>query len=143
MVTAHLNFTQPSKRIFTKSIWMGAALLLCASGSYAQNWNPAPTAESTAYSSYPAAKTPQKNYAVFAEYANFEADFDSGDTVELDGFALGVSTTPHRSGFYGRLEFLKNNEYDLDYYEFNMGGNLNLISYHGFYLNTYAGLSGG
>jgi len=37
---------------------MGAALLLCASGSYAQNWNPAPTAESTAYSSYPAAKTP-------------------------------------------------------------------------------------
>lgn len=140
MVTAHLNFTQPSKRIFTKSIWMGAALLLCASGSYAQNWNPAPTAESTAYSSYPAAKTPQKNYAVFAEYANFEADFDSGYTVELDGFALGVSTTPHRSGFYGRLEFLKNNEYDLDYYEFNMGGNLNLISYHGFYFNTYAGL---
>jgi len=39
---------------------MGAALLLCASGSYAQNWNPAPTAESTAYSSYPAAKRHKK-----------------------------------------------------------------------------------
>ena len=52
MVTAHLNFTQPSKRIFTKSIWMGAALLLCASGSYAQNWIQATTVESKAYCSY-------------------------------------------------------------------------------------------
>lgn len=51
MLTAHLNFMQPSKQIFTKSIWMGAVLLLSAS-SYTQNWIQATTVESKAYCSY-------------------------------------------------------------------------------------------
>ncbi|MCA4779310.1 hypothetical protein IF090_06635 [Acinetobacter towneri] len=134
MSKLHLDLTASAKSKLKQSAWKKAALMLgltiAASGIYAQNVNQANQLNTA----------PQKNYTVFAEYANLDADFDSGDTVELDGFALGVSTTPHRSGFYGRLEFLKNNEYDLDYYEFNMGGNLNLISYHGFYFNTYAGL---
>lgn len=133
MSKLHLDLTASAKSKLKQSAWKKAALMLgltiAASGIYAQNVNQANQLNTA----------PQKNYAVFAEYANLDADFDSGTTVELDGFALGVSTTPHRSGFYGRLEFLKNNQYDLDYYEFNIGGHLNLISYHGFYLNTYAG----
>ncbi len=75
----------------------------------------------------------EMNLSLFAEYSSYEADLDSGDTIKLDGFSLGVSSSPHTSGWYGKLEALKDDTLDADYYELAFGGQFNLYSYKGFY----------
>lgn len=80
------------------------------------------------------------NYSVSAEYTSYEADLEWGDTVKLDGFALGVSSSPHISGWYGKFEYMQDDSLDADYYEFAFGGQLNLFSYNGLYALASAGL---
>lgn len=80
------------------------------------------------------------NHSVFAEYSSYEADLEWGDKVKLDGFALGISSSPLRSGWYGKFEYMQDDSLDADYYEFAFGGQLNLFSYNGLYALATAGL---
>ena len=75
----------------------------------------------------------EMNLSLFSEYSSYEADLDGGDTIKLDGFALGVSSNPHNNGWYGKFETLKDDALDADYYELSFGGQINLYSYQGFY----------
>ncbi|AYA02100.1 hypothetical protein BEN74_03930 [Acinetobacter sp. WCHAc010034] len=80
------------------------------------------------------------NASIYAEYSKYEADLDGGDKVKLDGFALGVSSAPQRSGWYAKFEALNDNRLDADYYEFVSGGQLNLFNYNGLYALATAGI---
>lgn len=81
------------------------------------------------------------NASVYAEYSKYEADLDGGDKAKLDGFALGVSSAPQKSGWYAKFEALSSdNRLDADYYEFVSGGQLNLFNYNGLYALATAGI---
>jgi len=80
------------------------------------------------------------NASVYAEYSKYEADLDGGDKAKLDGFALGVSSAPQKSGWYAKFEALSDNRLDADYYEFVSGGQLNLFNYNGLYALATAGI---
>ena len=67
------------------------------------------------------------------EYLSHKAEFDGDIDADLDGFAVGLSTTPQRHGLWTKLEFLSNSDFDADYYEFSFGGHLNLLSTERFY----------
>lgn len=80
------------------------------------------------------------NNSLMLEYSKYEADLDGGDKVKLDGFALGVSSAPQKSGWYAKFEALNDNRLDVDYYEFVSGGQLNLFNYNGLYALATAGI---
>lgn len=67
------------------------------------------------------------------EYLSHKAEFDGDIDADLDGFAIGLSTTPQRNGLWTKFEFLSNSNFDTDYYEFSFGGHLNLLSTERFY----------
>lgn len=79
------------------------------------------------------------NASLSLEYLSHKAEFDEGVDADLDGFAIGFSTTPQRHGVWTKLEFLSNSEFDADYFEFSFGGYLNLISTERFYASGTIG----
>lgn len=83
---------------------------------------------------------PGMGMSVFAEYSRQDAKLDSEDTIKLRGGALGVSSNPALSGAYGRIDYLSDSDFDVDYYEFQGGGQLNLMNAGGFYLLATAGI---
>lgn len=66
--------------------------------------------------------------AMFAEYVLHQANFEDDIQEDLDGFALGYAYAPNNTGFWGRVEYLKNDDYDAEYIEFSTGLQANL--YH-------------
>lgn len=76
----------------------------------------------------------EMNFSLFSEYSSYEADLEGGDKIKLDGFALGVSSSPYNNGWYGKFEALKDDDLDADYYELSFGGQINLYTYQGFYV---------
>lgn len=67
------------------------------------------------------------------EYLSHKAKFDDSIDADLDGFAVGFSTTPQRNGLWTKFELLSNSDFDADYYEFSFGGHLNFVSTERFY----------
>lgn len=83
---------------------------------------------------------PGMGMSAFTEYTTYDAKLEWDDTIKLKGGAVGVSNNPALSGAYGRFEYLTENQLDVDYYELQGGGQLNLISAGGFYLLATAGI---
>ena len=69
----------------------------------------------------------------FAEYSSQDGEFANDINEDLKGFGIGLSSSPHRSGMWGKFEYQENSEYDGEAYEFSFGGQLNLVSINGFY----------
>lgn len=67
------------------------------------------------------------------EYLSHKGEFAENIDADLDGFAIGLSTTPQRNGLWTKFELLSNSDFDADYYEFSFGGHLNLLSTERFY----------
>ena len=114
---------------------LGLALLLAASASSAVY---AAQLGVPSVSGSPA--VPGMGMSAFAEYSSHDAKLDSGDTIKLKGGALGASTNPALSGAFGRVDYLTDNRFDVDYYELQGGGQLNLFNANGFYLLATAGV---
>ena len=81
----------------------------------------------------PSNALPTPNVSLSLEYLSHKAEFDEGVDADLDGFAIGFSTTPQRHGLWTKFEFLSNSEFDADYYEFSFGGHLNFFNTDRFY----------
>ena len=83
---------------------------------------------------------PGLGMSFYGEYSSQDAKLDSGDTIKLKGGSLGLSVNPATSGAYGRFNLLGNNKFDLDFYELEGGGQLNLLNVQGFYVLATAGI---
>ena len=79
-------------------------------------------------------------YSLSVEYSQYNAEFDYGDEVELKGVAVGLSPNPHYSGIFGKLEFLNNKEFDLDYVELTTGAQMSLFKDPNFYALASLGI---
>ncbi|WP_151984677.1 hypothetical protein [Acinetobacter radioresistens] len=105
-----------------------------------QRAEPAPMmTEPMPISSYSAPNTamytnaPHLPASVSLEYLSHKAKFSDDIDADLDGFAIGLSSTPQRNGLWTKLEVLSNSDFDADYYEFSFGGHYNFLSTQHFY----------
>lgn len=89
----------------------------------------------------PEAATPKASVSV--EYSKTDATFAENTEVSLDGFAVGISSSPQKNGFWGKFEGLGNDEYDGNYYEISVGGHISLVSSKHFYALATAGIGAG
>lgn len=75
----------------------------------------------------------QMNSSLFVEYSAQKGEFANNIDADMGGFGIGFSSSPHKNGFWGKIEYQSNDDYDGDYYEFSAGGHLNFIDANGFY----------
>lgn len=73
------------------------------------------------------------NGSLMLEYSAQKGKFANNIDADIDGFGIGFSSSPHKKGFWGKVEYQQNDDYDGDAYEFSFGGHLNLIDANGFY----------
>lgn len=73
------------------------------------------------------------NASLMLEYSAQKGKFANDIDEDLKGFSIGISSTPHRNGYWGKFEYQQSNNYDGSAYEFSFGGHLNLINANGFY----------
>lgn len=71
--------------------------------------------------------------SMFAEYSHYQTELEDQSEIELKGLALGVSTSPHQSGWFGKIELLQNDDYDADYVELVSGVHMSLLRDPHFY----------
>lgn len=75
----------------------------------------------------------QLKSSVFIEYSSHKGEFENDIDADIDGFGVGVSTSPHAGGYWGKFEYQSNDDYDGDYYEVSAGGHFSLINTERFY----------
>lgn len=73
------------------------------------------------------------NASLMLEYSAQKGKFVNDIDEDLKGFGIGISSTPHRNGYWGKFEYQQSDNYDGSAYEFSFGGHLNLINANGFY----------
>ena len=73
------------------------------------------------------------NASLMLEYSAQKGKFANDIDEDLKGFGIGISSTPHRNGYWGKFEYQQSDNYDGSAYEFSFGGQLNLINANGFY----------
>ncbi|OEY92207.1 hypothetical protein BJI46_05500 [Acinetobacter qingfengensis] len=94
--------------------------------------------------SYPVQKQIQnRNKSLSIEYTAQKGKFENDIDADLNGVAIGLSSSPDHHGFWSKFEYLKNNDYDADYYELSIGAHYNFIYVNNFYLTGTAGLGFG
>lgn len=76
--------------------------------------------------------TPSKA-SVFAEYSAQKGEFSDNIDADMNGFGVGISTSPQRNGLWGKLEYQSNSDYDGKYYELSAGGHINFVNTGRFY----------
>ena len=98
--------------------------------------------EVSSYTKYKpsSANTPQSSLSIFTEYTKYKTNLDSGISTDLQGFSVGVSTSPTQTGWYGKFENLSDSKFDGNYYSLSMGGQKSLLNYKNFYLLGNVGL---
>lgn len=77
--------------------------------------------------------TKELNASLMVEYSSQKGKFANDIDADLNGFGIGFSSSPHKNGLWGKIEYQQNDEYDGDAYEFSFGGHLNLVNVNGFY----------
>lgn len=70
----------------------------------------------------------QNNTSLFAEYSSQKGKFENDVDADMNGFGLGISTSPQKHGAWAKFEYQGNSDYDGDYYEISGGGHYNLIN---------------
>lgn len=81
--------------------------------------------------------------SVFAEYSSQKGKFENDVDADMNGFGLGISTSPQKHGAWAKFEYQGNNDYDGDYYEISGGGHYNFLSTERFYAIGTLGLGVG
>lgn len=82
----------------------------------------------------------QNRTSVFAEYSSQKGQFENDVDADMDGFGIGISTSPQKHGAWGKFEYQGNSDYDGDYYEISGGGHYNFLSTDRFYAIGTLGL---
>lgn len=93
-----------------------------------------PLAENNSYSNWPKKQINDTKSSVYANYLIQNGKFSNNIEVDLNGVAIGYSTSPLRSGWWTEFEYIKNSEYSADYYEATFGGQFNLLNFNGLYI---------
>lgn len=112
-----------------------------------QSGQPAPLNNEVVYAdnSYQSARTIkyqdtiEPRASLILEYSAQKGKFANDIDEDLNGFGIGVSSSPHKNGFWGKIEYQENSEYDGEAYEFSFGGHLRLLNVNGFYVLGTAG----
>ncbi|MGC3819324.1 hypothetical protein [Acinetobacter sp. G11] len=73
------------------------------------------------------------NSSLMLEYSAQKGKFTNSIDEDLNGFGVGFSSSPHKNGLWGKIEYQENSKYNGEAYEFSFGGHLNLIDANGFY----------
>lgn len=81
--------------------------------------------------------------SIFVEYTKHEAKFAENIEVDLDGVAIGFSTSPQKSGISGKLEFLKSDLFNAEFVGGSVSGQLNFVNTERFYALGTLGLGYG
>lgn len=81
--------------------------------------------------------------SVFLEYSTEKGEFENNIDADMDGFGVGISTSPQRHGAWGKFEYQSNGDYDGEYYEVSGGGHLNILSTDRFYVLGTLGMGVG
>lgn len=98
------------------------------------------------YQNAPAEKfnnSEQSNASLFIEYSSQKGEFENDIDADINGFGIGISTSPQIHGYWGKFEYQSNSDYDGDYYELSAGGHLNFINTDRFYAIGTFGLGVG
>ncbi|QIC69819.1 outer membrane beta-barrel protein [Acinetobacter indicus] len=85
----------------------------------------------------------QPRTSVFAEYSAQKGKFDGDVEADMNGFGIGISTSPQQNGLWGKFEYQSNSDYDGRYYELSVGGHLNFLSTERFYAIGVLGMGVG
>lgn len=81
--------------------------------------------------------------SIFAEYSSQKGEFGSDIDADMNGFGVGISTSPQASGVWSKLEFQSNDDYDGEYYELSAGGQFNFVNTERFYALGIVGIGVG
>lgn len=73
------------------------------------------------------------NSSLMLEYSAQKGKFANNIDEDLKGFGIGFSSSPHKNGFWGKIEYQENSKYNGEAYEFSFGGHLNFINANGLY----------
>ena len=71
--------------------------------------------------------------SIFVEYSSQKGEFEDDIKADMNGFGVGISSSPQANGVWGKFEFQSNSDYNGDYYELSAGGHVNLINTERFY----------
>lgn len=131
-----------------KKLVLGVLLAVISVAANAENgeWQPlqvktvAPDFHQAPQQYKQAAEYKESLYSAFAEYYGNKGKFANDIDADLEGFALGFSTSPNKDGFWGKFEYLTNDDYDADYFEVAFGGHKNFYSANNVYILGNAGL---
>lgn len=81
--------------------------------------------------------------SVFAEYSYQKGDFENDTDVDMNGFGIGISSSPQASGWWGKFEYQSNSDFDGKYYEVSGGGHYNFLSTDRYYAIGTVGMGVG
>ena len=73
------------------------------------------------------------NNSLMLEYSGQKGKFENDIDEDLNGFGIGFSSSPHKNGLWGKIEYQESSEYKGNAYEFSFGGHVNFINANGFY----------
>lgn len=82
----------------------------------------------------------QSKGSMFAEYSSQKGEFENDIDADMNGFGVGISSSPQKHGYWGKFEYQGNSDYDGDYYELSVGGHFNFINTERFYAIGTLGL---
>lgn len=85
----------------------------------------------------------QPKGSMFAEYSSQKGEFENDIDADMNGFGIGISSSPQQHGYWGKFEYQGNSDYDGDYYELSAGGHFNFIKTERFYAIGALGLGVG
>ena len=88
-----------------------------------------------------AAHAENQNLFATVEYSHQNIEFDADVEDDLNGVAIGFSSSPtQKYGYWGKFDYSTSSKTDSNFYEGTLGINYNLINESNFYLNGMAGI---
>lgn len=71
--------------------------------------------------------------SLFVEYSTEKGEFENNIDADMDGFGVGISSSPKGHGWWGKFEHQSNSDYDGKYYEVSGGAHINFLNTERFY----------
>lgn len=81
--------------------------------------------------------------SAFVEYSYQKGDFENDSGIDMNGFGIGISSSPQASGWWGKFEYQSNSDFDGKYYEVSGGGHYNFLSTDRYYALGTVGMGVG
>lgn len=73
-------------------------------------------------------KQKKLNHSIILGYTKQAGEFKQDIDADLKGFTIGYSSSPYRHGFWGKVTYQQNKQYDGQAFDISTGAQLNLLS---------------